>query len=133
MQKQMAPVVKQMEDTIEQMSKNPQMATMVKQGAANSAIAEQKDYQDQLVKYAKNYPADSRALIASRLHEFLDLTQDLPFDTKLVAGPNGRLRFADPKYESKPGNWKMCFRAGKEPVQAARAFATDWLHQIEGK
>jgi len=133
MQKQMAPVIKQMEATIEETAKNPEMARMIKQGAANEKVENQKKYEEAMAEFAKKYPADPRALIASRLHEFLNLTQNIPFDAKLTPGPEGRMRFADPQYEAKSTEWKMCFRAGREPVQAARAFVADWLHQIEGK
>jgi len=37
------------------------------------------------------------------------------------------MKFADPKYEAKSGGWKLCYRAGKESVEAARAFAQTWL------
>lgn len=131
MQKQMAGVVKQMEASVEQTAKDPKMAAMMKQSYANANISDQKDYQDRLAKYAKEYPPDPRVLIAVRLHQFLDLSQDIAFDAKLVPSGYGKMRFADPKYEAKSGQWKLCYRAGREPVQAARAFATDWLRQIE--
>jgi hypothetical protein len=30
-------------------------------------------------------------------------------------------------YENKPVEWKLCYRAGKETVEAARAVASQWL------
>lgn len=38
--------------------------------------------------------------------------------------------FADPAYERKSPEWKRCYRAGKQPVDAARTFATTWLRQL---
>jgi hypothetical protein len=133
MRKQMEDTVKQMEAMVEQYAKDPQMAAMLKQGYEQNSIAEQKSYQDRLAKYEKEYPPDPRVLIAARLHEFLELTQDIPFDAKLVPNGTGKMKFADSQYEDKSNQWKLCYRAGREPVQAARAFATGWLHQIEGK
>lgn len=132
MQKQMAPMVKQMEEAFAKQAKDPQMASMMKQGYAMQAQGDQKSYQAELANYEKKYPADPKVLIASRLRQFLDATKDLPFDAKLVPS-YGTMRFADPQYESKPSEWKMCFRAGKQPVEAARAFATEWLNQITKK
>ena len=43
------------------------------------------------------------------------------------------MRFADNSLESKPEQWKLYYRAGKEPVEAARAFASDWLRQLGGQ
>jgi len=133
MQKQMEDTVKQMEAMVERSAKDPQMAAMMKQGYANESVSEKKDYQDRLAKYEKEYPADPRFLIAVRLHQFLDLSQGIAFDAKLVPNGAGKMKFADAQYEAKPSQWKLCYRAGREPVQAARAFATEWLRQIEGK
>jgi hypothetical protein len=72
-------------------------------------------------------------LIAARLHQFLELSQDSAFDAKLVPKGGGKMKFADPQYETKSNQWKLCYRVGREPVQAARSFAIEWLRQIEGK
>jgi len=129
-QKQMAPMIKQMEESIAKQASDPQMASMMKQGFAAQATAGQKTYQQDLAKYEQQYPADPKILIANRLHQFLDLTKDIPFDAKLVSESGGTKVFADPQLQAKPDQWKMCFRAGKEPVEAARAFATAWLKQL---
>jgi hypothetical protein len=131
MQKQMQATVQQMEAQVAQTANNPQMAAMMKQGFAQQAESDQKNYEKELADYGSRYPADSKALIARRLHEFLDLSKDVAFDAKLVPAGNGKMKFADAQYEAKPAEWKLCYRAGKEPVEAARAFATDWLRQIE--
>jgi hypothetical protein len=57
----------------------------------------------------------------------------MPWNAKLVPGYGGKMKFADPQLESKSSEWKMCFRAGKEPVDAARAFAAEWLNQLAKK
>lgn len=72
-------------------------------------------------------------LIAARLRQFLDATKDVAFDAKLLPAGGGLMKFADPQYESRSTYWKMCYRAGKAPVEAARAFAADWLRQLEAK
>lgn len=130
MQKQMAPVVKQMEEMIAKQSKDPQMAAMMKQGYTMQAQGDQQSYQQALVKYDERYPADPRVLIAKRLHQFLDVSQDIPWNAKLVPAGGGKMRFDDPQLESKSAEWKICFRAGKDAVDAARSFSMEWLKQM---
>ena len=133
LQKQMQATVQQMEANVEQTANNPQMSAMLKQGFAQQAEQDKQTYEKDLANYAARYPADPKVLIAERLHRFLDLSKDVAFDAKLVPGGNGKMKFAEPQYEGKSDEWKLCYRAGKEPVDAARAFASDWLRQIEKK
>lgn len=74
----------------------------------------------------KRYPANANDLIRQRLKDFLAISATVDFDAKL----NGSM-FANPEYESKSGEWKMCFRAGKAVVQAAREEAEAWLKELE--
>lgn len=74
----------------------------------------------------KKYPSDSKELIKQRLKTFLDISATVDFDAQL----NGSM-FANPEYESKSGEWKMCFRAGRAVVQAAREEAQAWLKELE--
>jgi hypothetical protein len=133
MQKQMAPAIKQMEETIEQMAKDSGMKNMMKQGYEQQAVSDQKAFQDRMASHEKQYPVDPRVLIANRLRQFLDVSKDIAFDAKLVPGGSGMMRFADPQLENKSAHWKMCYRAGRAPIEAARAFATEWLKQLESK
>ncbi len=133
MQKQMQPVIQQMEASIEKTSKDPQTAEMMKNMFAQQATHDQQSNKDELAKYDKEWPADPKVLIAARLHDFLNETSDVAYDAKMVDAGGGRKRFADDQLESKSDRWKLCYRAGKEPVEAARGFATDWLRQLEGK
>jgi len=75
------------------------------------------------------FPADPRALVAMRLRQFLDTTNNLDFSARLVE--QGKVqKFADPGLEAKPSEWKMCFRAGKSATDAAREFARKWLAEL---
>lgn len=74
----------------------------------------------------KRYPSDAKELIKQRLKTFLDISATVDFDAQL----NGSM-FANPEYEAKSGEWKMCFRAGKAVVQAAREEAQAWLKELE--
>ena len=132
MQKQMQPVIKQMEESIEKTSKDPQMASMMKNGYTQQAKSDQEEYKKDVAKYEAEFPADPRVLIEKRLRNFIALCNDVNFDAKLVASGGGMMRFADQQYESKSDQWKLLYRAGKEPTDAARAFAANWLKQLGG-
>jgi hypothetical protein len=133
MQKQMQEVVKQMEDNIEKSAKDPQMAAIMKESYEKESLTEQQNHQEIMAAWEKQYPEDPQTLIATRLHQFLEVSQDIDFDAKLVpVGPKSKvMKFADPQYEAQTPEWKLCYRAGREPVQAARAFVSEWLSQIE--
>ncbi|HKF47262.1 MAG TPA: hypothetical protein VKB38_07875 [Terracidiphilus sp.] len=133
MQKQMQPVLQQMEAQIDKTSKDPQIAAMMKKSIAASAAGDQQQAQKDMADWEKRYPADPNVLIARRLHQFLDETKDVNYSAALVSSGGDRMRFADEQYESKPDRWKIYYRAGREPMAAARAFAADWLKQIEAK
>ena len=74
----------------------------------------------------KRYSSDVNELIKQRLNEFLELSATVDFDAQL----NGRM-FANPAYEAKSQQWKMCFRCGKEVITAAREEAKAWLKELE--
>jgi hypothetical protein len=132
MQKQMQSVLKQMEAEFEKNAKDEKMTALIKESYGQEIISEQQAYQERLADWGKQYPADSKALVAARLRQFLEVSASIAFDAKLVPDPQGRImRFADPHYEARSREWKLCFRAGREPVQAARAFVGEWLNQIE--
>jgi hypothetical protein len=80
-------------------------------------------------RWGEQYPADHNVLIAKRLHEFLTVSADVNFDAKLKVENSVKV-FVDPQFEEKPPEWKMCYRAGREATQAARAAATQWLKEI---
>lgn len=133
MQKQMQPVLQQLQESIDKTSKDPQMAAMMKQGFTQEAASDVEQHKKDLAEYDQRWPADPKVLIARRMREFLDETNGIDWDAKLVPAGDGKMRFADDSLESKPERWKLYYRAGKEPVEAARAFASDWLRQLGGK
>jgi hypothetical protein len=89
-------------------------------------------YEARMQEYERDFPKDSATLIARRLRRFLEVTRDIDFSARLVERDK-RMRFADPSLESRPAEWKMCFRAGQPATQAARDFAQNWLAALEAK
>jgi len=88
-------------------------------------------YEQELATWKRNYPESAGPVIAKRLREFLAVSADVDFAATLTPR-NGKMVFANPAYEQKPGQWKMCYRAGKEATAAARAAAQAWLGELGG-
>ncbi len=133
MRKTMEATIKQMEETFAQQDADPRMAALMRQGLEAQQAEEEKSYRERVAQHEKRFPADPRVLIAQRLQGFLDVSKDVDFDAKLYAAERGKMKFANGAYESKPETWKLCYRAGKPAVDAARAFAFSWLKEIQGK
>jgi tetratricopeptide (TPR) repeat protein len=110
-------------DTPEMREQERQMILAERQDA-------QTNYQDALQRWEEEYPADPKAFVPRRLQEFLDETADVDFSAKLV-NRGGRMYFVSEEYQSKPGGWKLAFRAGKEATERARAFAEAWLAELQ--
>lgn len=91
---------------------------------------QQEEINRQVAEFNKSYPPDARQYIKLKLKDFLELTSDIDFDAKLVQ-KNGKQVFENTAYEERDRNWKKCFRAGRETIQASREFATQWLKEIK--
>jgi hypothetical protein len=129
MRPQMEQMVKQMEEQNAKIDKDAQMQAMLRQGIEMQRANDTKAYEQSVQQHDTRFPADPRVLIARRLQEFLDLSKDVDFGAKLVPA-GAKQRFADARYEEKPDQWKLCYRAGREAVTAAREAAQGWLASI---
>jgi len=74
----------------------------------------------------KKLPADPNELIKKRLQEFLTLSASVDFEAEVSGG-----RFVKSEYEAKSREWKMCYRAGKAVIMAAREEVELWLKELE--
>lgn len=88
-----------------------------------------KQYQQALQKYETDYPENPQLLIKKRLQDILAITSDVDYDAELKDAYNKKV-FVNPLYERKPLEWKLAFRAGKPATDAVRAFAEQWLKQL---
>ncbi|MFC5408474.1 hypothetical protein ACFPMF_04095 [Larkinella bovis] len=88
------------------------------------------DYQKRLADYKA--ASDLNTVLKQRLNAFIALAGSVDFNAQLMQR-GSKLEFANPEYRNKPSNWKLLFRMGKEPVQAARAFAQNWVNDLEKK
>ena len=73
---------------------------------------------------------DPRISLRTALKLFLEETSGVDFaaQTKTVSRMR---RFERSDYESRPRSWKMCYRAGRDAGDAARAFASGWLAELK--
>lgn len=109
---------------------DPSFLIMQREGIEMQRAAEQRQFDEALVRWEADLPEHPNELVARRLRAFLDSCGDVDFDAELVE-QYGRLRFADAAYERKPWEWKLCFRAGETSVAAARAAAAEWLDTLD--
>jgi len=128
MEKTIAELIKQRQE----MEKDQELQTAMKQGLAEEQKRMQAEHQAGLKEWENRFPADLNRLLARRLKSFLDLSATVDFAAKLRENGEQKL-FVNETYEAKPPEWKLCFRAGKEVIQAARADVVTWLKEIEGK
>lgn len=121
--------IKQVTQATAEQQNNPELQKIMRDSIKMQQEESKKQYDESVAQWEKNRPADARVLIARRLQAFLDTCGDVDFDAKLVQ-QGSLMKFADEKYERKPPYWKLCYRAGKEPVDAARGFAKSWLDSL---
>jgi hypothetical protein len=131
-QKEMQKTIEEMREQMAAQAKDPEMKAVYEQGTKAQAAADAEDLKRRMKEWEAEFPANPDQLIASRLREFLAETKDIDYGAKLVAR-SGRQYFANEAYEEKSPEWKMCFRAGKEATGAARAFAAEWLKELQAK
>lgn len=105
-----------------------QMGTMYEQ----EKKARQAEYQEKLKKWQGDFPPEPQQMVARRLQEFLQVSATVDY-TAMTTTRNGRLVFVNEGYENKPKAWKLCFRVGRETVDAARTAAAAWVAEINKK
>jgi NADH dehydrogenase/NADH:ubiquinone oxidoreductase subunit G len=107
-----------------------------KQYAEHTAQEEIAQKERELAKNNKNNAAeyekwkDPKKVLSARLTEFLDKSKGVDFaaQTKVVAD---RKKFVNAAYEGKNDVWKLCYRMGAAPTNAARAFAQQWVTELK--
>jgi hypothetical protein len=127
---------KQMEDAMNQAAaamrqlETPEMRKMQLAGIRHTRAEATAKQKEALQQWDAAYPEDPARVIARRLKTFLAISADVDYAAKLEER-NGRMRFVDAAYEDKSSEWKLCYRAGKETVDAARHAAAAWLKELE--
>lgn len=108
-----------------------EMRTIRLDGIVMARAERMKEYEQALAGWKTTYPENPAPAIARRLREFLALSADVDFAATLK--PQGtRMQFANPAYQAKGSQWKLCYRAGREATTAARAAVSSWLKELGG-
>jgi hypothetical protein len=89
-----------------------------------------KDYQSKLQEWEKSYPENARLYVKMQLQKMLDKVKSVDFNAALRE-ERGLKKFVNPAYESKPAEWKIAFRAGKEVVETTIPFVQQWIAEIK--
>lgn len=109
---------------------NPMFSEQTEKMMQQGYEMQKQEHQKSLDQWARDYPVSSAGMIRAWLTKFLEVSADVDFNAKLTDGPGATRVFANPDYEAKSAEWKMCYRAGKETVAAGRAFAQSWLDDL---
>ncbi len=110
---------------------NPMFSKQMEEMSQQGYAAQMQEYQKQLDQWGKDYPETSKEMIRSWLVKFLEVSKDIDFGAQLKDGIGTSKVFVNPDYEAKSDQWKMCYRAGKETVEAGRTYAKAWLSDLE--
>jgi flagellar biosynthesis GTPase FlhF len=89
------------------------------------------EHKKQVAEWEKEWPTNPTPMIRKWLTEFLEVSKGVEFGAALKAGEYGKMVFVKSEYEAKPSNWKMCYRAGKDVVDAGRTAAQQWLSELK--
>jgi hypothetical protein len=128
--KSMEDGIKQMMAQVEAMEKDPAQQAQLKELLAAQRADVMARHEEAVAEWNKRTPADPKALIRDRIREFLETSANVDYGAKLVKR-GSLMRFESEEYEARSSQWKLCFRAGKDAVDAARAFAEGWLAELE--
>jgi F0F1-type ATP synthase membrane subunit b/b' len=128
--KAMQPVLEMLKNNLKDYKDpNSQMIDLFYQGEKYANEERSNSYKKNLENWEKEYPADYRQLVKRRLQKFIDLARSVDFTAELKE-INGRKKFVNPAYESKPYDWKQIFRAGKGVIEPAVSFAEQWEKEL---
>jgi hypothetical protein len=88
------------------------------------------EYKALVKEFETDYPPTIKGLVIRRLQQFLEKTEGMDFNAKLVK--RGKFYyFEDPKLEEKDDEWKLLFRCGKDVILPAREYAKEWMASIK--
>ncbi len=133
-QKMMQGVITQMRQQMEERKKSKKADEDKRADEARKMAydAQMQKYDQDLAKWNKDYPESPSPMVRRWLKEFLVVSGDVDFSAKLQ-DDGGRKTFTNREYEQKSDQWKMCFRAGKETIEAGRAYTKQWLRELGGE
>lgn len=94
--------------------------------------SQMEEYKNKVAAWESEYPENNpKPLIKKWLNDFLAESANVDFGAELRDNKYGKKVFVKSEYEEKSSIWKLCYRTGKEPVEAARSFAQAWLNELK--
>ncbi len=129
MAKTLEPVVEMLKTTLKDYKDpNSENIEAYYQYEINEQEYRMKSYKDRLSAWEKEYPANHSQLIKERLKKFISLAKTVDFNAELKT-VGDKKKFVNKTYEAKPYDWKQIYRAGKEVIEPAVAFAEEWIKE----
>lgn len=123
---------------MEAQMQTPEMKQMMEDMAVAQKKQYEEDFKRETEEYKKKYAdwqlrKDPNATIRKMLKGYLDLAATVDFSAQTTSNPYGKKIFVNPSYQAKSGDWKMCYRGGKELNDAVRPLVKQWLTELGGK
>jgi mannosyltransferase OCH1-like enzyme len=81
--------------------------------------AQMKVHETKVSKWQNEWLENPAPVIIRSLQNFLDVSKDIDYRAEVIKDAHGKLFFSKTVYENKVAEWKLCYRAGKETVEAA--------------
>lgn len=126
-------IIKELEEQVKQAEDpgNPMFSPEMDVYSQQGYEMQMDQYKKDLESWEKEYPINNPSpLVKKWIESFLEKSKDIDFNAQLKT-EKGKQIFVNPAYEKKDYQWKLYFRAGKEPVEAARKFGQGWLSELK--
>ena len=132
-QKQFDGYIQQMQEQLASVDdpKNPMFSKEMEEYFKQSYDSQMKAHETKVSEWQNEWPENPTPVIMRSLQKFLDASKDIDYRAEVFKNEYGQLLFSKTIYESKPSEWKLCYRAGKETVDAARTAAGQWLNELK--
>jgi hypothetical protein len=110
---------------------NPMYSKDVENAYRQAYEGQLETFRKDSLDWEREWTVDPDSMLVRGLEKFLEVSAEVDFSAAVVRDKSGYTTFANPEYESKPPEWKFCYRAGRETVKAARTAAKDWLKELK--
>ena len=122
--------IAEMRRQVAELNADPAYRAQVDGAAATAALEDDAEFARQMAVFESEFPEQVNELVRRRLRHFLLACSEVDFQARLERGVDGTMKFVNAAQERRSAEWKMCYRAGRPAVEAARAVAEDWLKTL---
>ena len=121
----------QLHHSIEELEKTKKSFAADQQKQFDDYIHQMQEHETKVSEWQNEWPESPAPVLIRFLQNFLDVSKDIDYRAEVFKDAHGKLLFSKTVYENKPAEWKLCYRAGKETIEAARAAASQWLGELK--